>query len=75
MEIQEIRQIIGSINPNICVTGAEAFRAEEDGTEYHVFVKCNGTNNISSQLDILDEADYELFKFNKLNSCSGTKLI
>ena len=37
MEIQEIRQIIGSINPNICVTGAEAFRAEEDGTEYHVW--------------------------------------
>ena len=37
MEIQEIRQIIGSINPNICVTGAEAFCAEEDGTEYHVW--------------------------------------
>jgi hypothetical protein len=46
-----------------------------DGTEYHVFVKCNGTNNISSQPDMLDEADYELFKFNKLNSCSSAKLI
>ena len=28
-----------------------------------------------SQPDMLDEADYELFKFNKLNSCSSAKLI
>ena len=37
MEIQEIRQIIGCINPQISVTGAVAFRAEEDGAEYNVW--------------------------------------
>ncbi len=42
---------------------------------YHVFVKCNGTDNISSQEDKLDKADYELFKFNNLNFCRFTKLI
>ena len=37
MEIQNIRQIVGLIDPNISVNGAEAFRAEEDGAEYSVW--------------------------------------
>ncbi|AMD17603.1 hypothetical protein TL18_05965 [Methanobrevibacter sp. YE315] len=45
-----------------------------DGKDYHVFVKCNGTNNISSQPEILQEANYELFKFNKLNDCNPIEI-
>ena len=37
MEIQNIRQIVGNIDPNISVNDAKAFRSEEDGAEYHVW--------------------------------------
>ena len=37
MEIQNIRQIVGLIDPSISVNDAEAFRSEEDGEEYHVW--------------------------------------
>lgn len=55
--------------------GDTIFEIAKIGSEkYHVYVKCNGTNNISSQPDKLEEAGYELFMFNQLNWCKPTEI-
>lgn len=46
-----------------------------NGEKYHVFVKSNKMDNMSSRQDMLDDADYEFFKFNKLNNCWATAIV
>lgn len=40
---------------------------EKNGTKYRVYVKYNGTDDISSMPEVLNEADRNIFKFNILN--------
>lgn len=40
---------------------------EMNGDKYRAYVKCSETENSSSLTEILQDANYELFKFNKLN--------
>lgn len=45
-----------------------------DGEKYRVGVKCNGTDNISSQRDKVDDAEHQIFKFQDLNNCWAINL-
>ena len=46
-----------------------------NGDKYRAYVKCNGTDDISSLPEKLNDANYELFKFNKLNDIRPIELI
>ena len=47
---------------------------ELDGDTYRTYVKCNGTDDLSSLPDKVDEAEFELIKFNLLNDIRPVKI-
>ena len=62
MDIQNIRRIVGRIDPNISVNGAEAFRAEEDGSEYHVWkISTDGAPLVLKKIQPQEKEVYQHF--------------
>ena len=67
---------IVEVDRNIYQDGDTIFEIfEMNGDKYRAYVKCNGTDDISSLPEKLNDADYELFKFNNLNDIRPIELI
>ena len=47
---------------------------EQNGGKYRTYVKCNGTDDISSLPEKVQEAEFELVKFNLLNDIRPIKI-
>lgn len=62
MDFQNICRIVGCIDPNISVNGAEAFRAEEDGSEYSVWkISTNGAPLVLKKIQPREKEVYQHF--------------
>lgn len=63
------------IENNIFQDGNTLFEIVKLGSQKcHVYVKCSGTDDISSQFTKLNEADDILFMFNQVNGCRPVEL-